>query len=41
MFSWSQNGNTFTMRKTFYAVIGWFAWRRGRRRLERKLRFGR
>ena len=29
------------MKKTFYALVGWLAWRAGRRRLGRKLRFGR
>jgi hypothetical protein len=29
------------MRKTFYALVGWFAWRIGRRYVGRKLRFGR
>jgi hypothetical protein len=29
------------MRKTFYALVGWFAWRVGRRYLGSRLRFGR
>jgi hypothetical protein len=35
--SW-QNGNTHDMKKTFYAVVGWMAWRLGRRYLGGKLR---
>jgi hypothetical protein len=38
-FPFTRNGKPPSMRRTFYAAIGWIAWKYGKRAIRRKLRF--